>query len=71
MPKGYMHQFDLGTQEIDFPDDPISAANLAVQLLDEWNGNSLNYPSVVSEAEHLEELEEDDDFFQEPTERTP
>ena len=60
MPKGYLHQFNHEPLELDFPDDPIAAANLAVRMIDEWNGNILSYPSVMSETEHLEEEGEEE-----------
>lgn len=35
----------------DMPDNPREAAELIAYLLDEYSGNSLGYPSIVSSEE--------------------
>ena len=34
--------------EFELPEDPLKAADLAVRLVDEHNGNVLDYPRVVA-----------------------
>ena len=62
MPKCVLTWKDSGEAEVNLPDDPIAAANIAVRLLDMWTGNSLGYPHVWSEKEWAEYKREQEAF---------
>lgn len=50
--------FDSQEMPFDLPSDPLEAAKLVALLLDEYTGNSLNYPEIMTSKEYEKFIEE-------------
>jgi hypothetical protein len=45
--------------EFEMPDTPLEAARLVAYLLDEYTGNSLNYPRIITLKEYKDSFKDD------------
>ena len=54
----HTHVLMFGNEDVEFsmPETPLEAAELIAYILDEYTGNSLNYPHIMTKADYEKEF---------------
>ena len=63
MPKCVLKFREPGEVELDLPENPIEAAQIVADVLDQYTGNSLGYPLLYTEEEWAEFQREMDEAW--------